>query len=316
MAKQFPEKKLNKTTLMRFMTLLTLLLLLFPRSSKPQTSRQETNRYLNQVPPGDTPKVFAPEVISLKNRYEFGSVFSKDGKEFYYGIEGKQRPHIEFIRYKDNKWSEPEKLLISDKYGYNDPFLSPDEKKLFFISDQAIDGKGDKKDIDIWYIKREKSGWSQPINAGKEINSVNNEYYISFTKEGKMYYSSNKQAGDVKSNKYDIYYSAFSKTAFQPSIKLNGAINTEHYEADVFVSPNEDYMIYCAERPDGYGRGDLFISFKDEKGQWKEAKNMSNVINTPGYEFCPFVTADGRYLFFSRDGDIYWVDAKVIDKLR
>ncbi len=78
----------------------------------------------------------------------------------------------------------------------------------------------------------------------------------------------------------------------------------------------KDYIIYCAERPDGYGRGDLFISFKDEKGQWKEAKNMSKIINTPGYEFCPFVSADGKYLFFSRDGDIYWVDAKVIDKLR
>jgi hypothetical protein len=43
---------------------------------------------------------------------------------------------------------------------------------------------------------------------------------------------------------------------------------------------------------------------------------MGNEINTTGYEFCPFVTDDGKYLFFSRDGDIYWVDAKVIDGLR
>ena len=83
-----------------------------------------------------------------------------------------------------------------------------------------------------------------------------------------------------------------------------------------FISPDEQYIIYCAERPDGYGKGDLFISFKDGKGQWQAAKNMGNAVNTSGYEFCPFVSADGKHLFFSRDGDIYWVDAQVIKTLR
>ena len=75
-------------------------------------------------------------------------------------------------------------------------------------------------------------------------------------------------------------------------------------------------MIYCAERPDGYGKGDLYISFKDANGQWTKSKTMGNTINTKGYEFCPFVTADGKYLFFSRDGDIYWVDAKIINQVK
>jgi hypothetical protein len=291
------------------------LLLSFGRSFG-QTVKKEAFAYLNQTPPGSTPKLFAPEIVSLKSRYEFGSVFTRDGREFYYAVEGGQRPHIECIKYENNKWSAPVKVLVSDKYGYNDPFLSPDEQKLFFISDQAMDGKGDKKDIDIWYVQREKGGWSKPVNAGKEINSPHNEYYISFTKGGRMYYSSNKQAENVKSNQYDIYTSSFTKTAFGSSTKLGDAVNSEHYEADVFVSPNEDYLIYCAERPDGFGRGDLFISFKDSKGQWGKAKNMGNAINSQGYEFCPFVTADGKYLFFSRDGDILWVDAKVISDLK
>ncbi|QHT72135.1 hypothetical protein GXP67_22565 [Rhodocytophaga rosea] len=281
-----------------------------------QNAKKENSTYLNQSPPGSTPQIFAPGIVSVKDRYEFGSVFTKDGKDFYFAIEEEKRPRIECIKYENDKWSEPAKVLASDKYGYNDPFLSPDEQRLFFISDQAMDGKGDKKDIDIWYVERQKDGWSKPLNAGKEINSAHNEYYISFTKGGTMYYSSNKQAENVKSNKYDIYTSPFSKSAFGASTRLGSAINSEHYEADVFVSPNEDYLIYCAERPDGVGRGDLWISFKDSKGQWGKAKNMGNAINTQGYEFCPFVTADGKYLFFSRDGDIFWVDAKVISGLK
>jgi Tol biopolymer transport system component len=286
-----------------------------------QKTDQSFSGYLNQEPPGSTPKLFAPGIVSLEDRYEFGSVFSKDGKEFYYGVEGKNRPHIEYMKWEEggwgkDGWGKADELLISDKYGYNDPFLSPDDQRLYFISDQAMDGKGEKKDIDIWYVQREGDGWSEPINAGKEINSPNNEYYISFTKEGTMYYSSNKEAENIRSNRFDIYSSPFAKTSFEASTKLGDAINTEHYEADVFVSPDEDYLIYCAERPDGNGKGDLYISFKDANGEWTKSVSMGNDINTTGYEFCPFVTADGKYLFFSRDGDIYWVDAKVIDGLR
>jgi hypothetical protein len=301
---------------MKSISLLPVFLILISGLSLAQTTKKEAINYLNQEPPGLTPKLFAPEKVSLKDRYEFGSVFSRDGKEFYYAVEVAQRPHIEYMKFENNRWSEPVKLLISDKYGYNDPFLSPDENKLFFISDQALDGQGDKKDIDIWYVQREGNGWSKPVNAGKEINSAHNEYYISFTKGGTMYYSSNKQAENVKSQKYDIYTSPFVTKAFGASTRLTNAINSEHYEADVFVSPDEEYLIYCAERPDGHGRGDLFISFKDANGGWGKAKNMGKVVNTPGYEFCPFVTADGKYLFFSRDGDIYWVDAKVIADLK
>jgi hypothetical protein len=301
---------------MKYTPVLSLLLLFIIRLGIAQTAGEKTTLYLNQEPPGLAPKIFAPEVVSLKNRYEFGSVFSRNGKEFYYAVEAGQRPHIEFIKYENNQWSAPVKLLFSDKYGYNDPFLSPDEKKLFFISDQALDGQGDKKDIDIWYVQREKNGWSKPINAGKEINSAHNEYYISFTKRGTMYYSSNKQAPDINSKAFDIYSSPSTKGTFQASTKLSPAVNSAHYEADVFISPDESYIIYCSERPGGNGAGDLFISFKNSKGDWSEAKNMGKTINSSGYEFCPFVTADGKYLFFSRDGDIYWVDAQVIQELK
>ena len=177
-------------------------------------------------------------------------------------------------------------------------------------------GQGEKKDIDIWYIERQGSKWSEPINAGPAINSPKNEYYISFTGQGKMYFSSNKGTAPEQDKNYDVYSAQFAKGAFQPAQKLGAAVNSEHYEADVFVAPDERYLIYCAERPDGQGQGDLWISFQDGQGAWLPAKNMGSVINTPGYEFCPFVSADGRYLFFSRDGDIYWLSAQVIQDLK
>lgn len=272
--------------------------------------------YLNQMPPGLTAQLFAPETVSQKDRYEYGSVFSGDGKEFYYAAIVNKKPQILCSRFEMNQWTKPAIVLASDKYEYNDPFLTPDGTKLFFISDRAMDGQGDKKDFDIWYIDRKKGGWSDPINAGRAINSAKNEYYMSFTADGTMYFSSNSETKPDNDKNYDIYYSKLIDGSFQRAQKLNNTVNSEQYEADVFVSPDETYLIFCGERSDGFGKGDLFISFKNDKGEWQKAKNMGKSINTQAYEFCPFVSSDGKYLFFSRDGDIYWMSTDVIKTLR
>lgn len=283
-----------------------------------QRSESKPSQYLNQKPPGLSAEVFAPEMVSRKDQYEYGSVFSKDGKEFYYAVIINKKPQIRLSKFENNQWTEPVAVLASDRYEYNDPFLSPDGNKLFFISDRAVDGKGEAKDFDIWYIDRTKTGWNTTtiINAGRSINTDKNEYYMSFTKDGTLYFSSNGATNQANDKNYDIYSAKFSGRTFQPSQKLGNAINSEHYEADVFVSPDETYVIFCGERPEGMGKGDLYISFKDEKGAWKKAKNMGSTVNTGGYEFCPFVSSDGKYLFFSRDFDIYWVSSEIIKSLR
>lgn len=272
--------------------------------------------YLKQPSPGLVPKIFAQGIISKDDEYEFGSVFSADGKEFYYAVTINGKAEIRYMQLKGDLWTAPEKLIYHDVYGYNDPFLSPDENKLFFISDQPLSGSGEKKDIDIWYVEKEGKGWSAPINAGNTINSEKNEYYVSFTQTGTLYFASNVGTTEENKHNFDIYASTRVNGEFQQPQKLGDAINTEDYEADVFVAYDESYLIFCAEREGGYGRGDLYISFKNEDGTWTKAMNMGNTINTENYEFCPFVTKDGKYFFYSGNKDIYWVDAEIINELK
>ena len=280
-----------------------------------QEGKKEPLKYLGQPQPGSTATVFAPGSISLETRYEFGSTFSADGKEFFFATEVDHKPEIWTVKLVNNAWTKPEKILTHDKYGYNDPFLSQDGKRLFFISDRALDGKGDKKDIDIWYVERSKSEWSEPINAGAGINTNKNEYYISFTKNGRLYFSSNGGTTAENDKNFDIRSSEFANGKFQPSTKLSTAINTGNYEGDVYISPDESYIIYCSERPDNKGAGDLYISFKNSSGEWTPSKNMES-INSEAYEFCPYVTSDQKFLFFTRSGEIYWVSTEVIEKYR
>jgi len=276
--------------------------------------------YFNQAPPSTTPKVFAPGKISLENQFEFGSVFSNDMKEFYYGVEINGKAETRMMKfdpdgYQDGAWSEPVKILVHDVYSYNDPFLTPDNKKLFVISDRLLTDSGPKKDYDIWYIERQETGWSEPKNAGNNINSEKNEYYISFTKAGKMYFSSNKQDTEGVNN-HDIYSSEWKNGEFQPAVKLGSEINTSSYEADVFIAPDESYVVFAANRPDGLGSGDLYVSFRNPDGTWTTSKSLGNSINTETDDFCPYVSPDGKYLFYASRGDIYWVSTDVIKKMR
>lgn len=262
------------------------------------------------------PVIFEQDVISLPDRYEFGSVLNKSGDELYFGVSLGGQSEILYTKRVNDEWTEPLVILSDSVYGYNDPMLSPDESKLYFISDRPLDGRGDPKDIDIWFVSKTGDGWSQPVNAGPAINTERNEYYISFTASGAMYFASNRAAAEDKLYDFDIYRSENLDGVFQVPVKLPEAVNTSRYEADVFVAPDESYLIFSANRKDGLGRGDLYISFKDEQGHWTTAENMGALINSEGHELCPFVSADGQYLYYTSRKDIYRIEASVIDRYR
>ena len=88
-----------------------------------------------------------------------------------------------------------------------------------------------------------------------------------------------------------------------------------------WVAPDESYLIYSSHREGEFGRGDLYINFKDEDGNWTEPVNMGERVNSQMQERFPSVSPDGKFLFFARNmpetfSDIFWVDAKIIEELR
>ena len=89
------------------------------------------------------------------------------------------------------------------------------------------------------------------------------------------------------------------------------------------MAPDESYLIVCLTTEDGFGEYDLYISFRTEDSSWTPPLNMGEGVNSPSYEFRPYVTPDGRFFFFTSsrpdgpgDVDIYWMDAGIIDTLR
>ena len=285
-------------------------------STKNKEPAEPIPYYFGQQEPSLTPELFAPHMISLPDRYEFGCTLSEDGKAFYFGVDNEGKMEIHYTRWDKGVWTPPKNLFPGDSCSYNDPMLSPDENRLYFISDRPLQVPGTKKDIDLWYVEKEGSEWSEPRNLGLPVNSKLNEYFCSFTKDGTLYFASRSKEEEAPEYAFDIYYATLQEGSYTTPHKLPEAINTDQYEADVFIAPDETYMIFCSIREEGYGSGDLYVSFKNEQGSWTDAVNMGEPINTKGHELCPFVTKDGKYLFFTSNQDIYWVSSDVLDAYR
>ena len=63
--------------------------------------------YLGQTPPGSTPVIFAPGIVSIEGRYEYGLSVSPGGKEIYYTTD-QPGDGLTVTKYDGEKWTVPE----------------------------------------------------------------------------------------------------------------------------------------------------------------------------------------------------------------
>ncbi|MCK5148630.1 PD40 domain-containing protein [bacterium] len=146
-------------------------------------------------------------------------------------------------------------------------------------------------------------------------------------------------------NKYSyIYVSRFNDEQYSKPEMVSVVLN-EHGAAHAYIAPDESYLIFDSDyAQDCLGELDLYISFQDRDGSWMRPQNMGEKINTLHDERRPFVSFDGKYLFFASNRiekpnlpttrlnledlkqltnvpadskqHIFWVDAKIIEDLK
>ena len=226
---------------------------------------------------------------------------SNDGSEAYFTIESYKR-NISFIVSIEKEgagWSEPEVASFSGRYRDIEPHLSPDGLQLYFASKRPIDGADEIKDYDIWNIERQhfEDGWGTPRNLGPEVNSKGDEYYPSISSNGNLYFTA--ELPDSK-GKEDIYISHYDGQHYLAPVSLSDSVNSEFYEFNAFIDPNESYIIFTSYgRSNGQGGGDLYISRRVTAGEWNPAQNMGPEVNSAGLDYCPFVDLGQSVLYFT-----------------
>ena len=287
---------------------LSLVGIIFFSSGCFSEKNESKESYLGQKPPGLKAEIFAPDIVSTDENDEYGFTLSAKTKELYFTRKFKN-PRRDFIfssKFTTKGLNIPEKVGFIKDDNIAEPMLSPNED-LFIFGKRLQDTILNTITPQVWYMKKEAAKWSKP-------RYLLDGMYASMDRDDNIYYT------DISDGiqKSKIARAKFENNSIHETEVFSESINSQYQSAHPFVSPKGDFIIFDSERLDGFGSSDLYISFRKEIG-WYTPQNLGEGINTENYEALPYLSPDGKYLFFTRvidQGDIYWIDAKIIEELR
>ncbi len=263
--------------------------------------------YGGEKKPGIEPVVFARGIVSSPDAREMGCSMAPNGTEFYFvrdnANENVDGPAIWVSREEDGKWTAPEMVSFTGANLDFNPFITYDDNYMLFY---RMAPRGVESDIKqgTWISERTADGWAEP--------EFFVDRYCVTTADFKMFYFGFEQ-DDVEGR--DIGCMSRENGEFSEGYVLPGEANSPDFDAHAYISPDHTYLIFDSLRPGGFGRVDMYVSFRQEDGTWGEAKNLGEKINTVQGRMAS-ISPDGKYLFFSADDDIWWVSLEGIDKLR
>jgi hypothetical protein len=277
------------------MTILLILLAVAPAlCSQPQPAAQP---YLGQPAPGTTPRIFAPGVVSKGNIHS-RLVITADGREMFWNTVDMKTFSTQILSVRDlgGTWSDPQPPPFAREGSTQSPMLSPDGKRLYFNVDTA-DGWTTK------YVEATAGGWGARRGDGFLLNCTS-----SFTRAGRVYYSSQMP---TKAWNSGVFAARYSATEYSDATALGPAINAPNgIDYTPFVSPDESFLLFSSNRPLTGDKEDMhiYVSFRAADGTWSKPRRVSEIQGR-----YPSISPDGKYLFFcGDDGNFYWADATII----
>ena len=99
-----------------------------------------------------------------------------------------------------------------------------------------------------------------------------------------------------------LYESTSVQDANAPK-KLSKKVNVDYYQNHAYLTKDEKALYFTSEQAKGgVGGNDIYKVTKNEDGTWGEPENLGMTINTARDEDAPFVTEDGKTLYFASNG--------------
>jgi len=172
---------------------------------------------------------------------------------------------------------------------YN-PIISQDENYIVYVTRLKL--------YDAIMVSEKNSGkWSNPINITPDIQSDGDQYPVFLSADRNVLLLCKRN-----NNNSDIYESTFDGKVWLQSRPLNKEINTKYWESHACISNDGKTLYFTSNRPQSLGGTDIFYSELNAKGEWGSAQNIGSEINTTFNEETPYISLDGKRLYFSSQG--------------
>ena len=241
---------------------------------------------------GAPERVMPGTVSTALNEYNFNvsadgtkMVFARSEAEF-------QKAHILVAAREGDGWGEPRPIGFTDpRYRDTDPWLAPDGRTLYFVSDRPTASRPDKKDLDLWRAVRTGDGWGAPEHLGDVVNGPGPELGPELI-GGVLYFNSARKGG---MGELDFYAAVQTGDGFAKPVMLPAPLNSPKSEGDFTLTPDGQTAVFWSSRG---GRGHLYAA-RRQAGGWAEPVRLPDLVNGGPFQFTPQLSADGRTLTYA-----------------
>lgn len=176
------------------------------------------------------------------------------------------------------------------------PSLSIDGSELVFT--RRLNGNNE----DFFTSKLKDGEWQPAEPASGNINTPQSEAAVTISADGHwMIYSANGRKDSY--GNYDLYMSELTPKGWEDTYHFGSKINSDQWESQPSLSPDNKDLYFASRRPGGYGGIDIYVSHLQPNGYFSEPENLGPNVNTPGDDQCPFIHADNQTLYFTSN---YW----------
>ncbi len=199
--------------------------------------------------------------------------------------------------------------VVNSRYDELNAIQSPNFDDKFYFSSNREGSMGGMRDerglkddlygnyaLDILACQSYNGIWEQPSALDPLLNSPKNDLLMDFNSDGSVMLFK-KTLSDLSTGsilvdtfKVDRDPSEFSKPYISPVVGELG---------DGYIKMfNDSTLIFSSKRKGGFGGYDLYVvGYRD--GEWTVPFNLGPNVNSSADEVSPFVSNDGRTLFFS-----------------
>ncbi|GAA4505732.1 hypothetical protein GCM10023172_34000 [Hymenobacter ginsengisoli] len=200
---------------------------------------------------------------------------------------------------------------VNTQYSEHSPVISSDDKTLIFTTranptdipgldtkarnKTAADGEYYEGIVETHRI--DADNWEKPRSLSAALNSKGHDASDQlFDNDTKLLMYRSDEDGDV------FVSSKQAGGDWGAPTKLNSNINSKAYEGDAYITPDGLTLYFSTARYSEDGNLDLYYSTRTAGGDWGPAKSLGSTINTKYDEDSPYISRDGRTLYFSSRG--------------
>ncbi|MEO8088427.1 MAG: tetratricopeptide repeat protein [Bacteroidota bacterium] len=202
----------------------------------------------------------------------------------------------------DVKFENMTKIFNTPFEEYN-PMISADEKTLAFTSRRKGNMGGFIPELGVYTADIFSSMWRDTIwtkarSVGATVNSDWDEETIGMTHDGNqllIYFDNMEFFGDLG-------ISMLKGRNWQKPIMMSPTINGKTIENSACLSNDGQLLYFSSDKKDGQGMTDLWFCIRQTTGEWSTPQNMGPTINTKYDETDPYISLDGKTLYFCSKG--------------